>query len=163
MPSSLAQDVSVIRPANVRLSHFFSSLPLLAVSAVAFGLARRYPQGITDWLAQIHWPSLHGAWMNLAQLVYLAFLLAFIALSVQYLRKPMPLHAAQSVGLCGLLWMLPQVFILTNALQVMISMVMLMLVAARPRPTRWPSATSLPGCWVGGRSTSACSAWGAIM
>jgi len=160
MPSSLAQDVSVIRPANVRLSHFFSSLPLLAVSAVAFGLARRYPQGITDWLAQIHWPSLHGAWMNLAQLVYLAFLLAFIALSVQYLRKPMPLHAAQLVGLCGLLWMLPQVFILTNALQVMISMVMLMLVAARPRPTRWPSATSLPGCWVGGRSTSA---WGVIM
>ena len=130
MPSSLAQDVSVIRPANVRLSHFFSSLPLLAVSAVAFGLARRYPQRITDWLAQIHWPSLHGAWMNLAQLVYLAFLLAFIALSVQYLRKPMPLHAAQLVGLCGLLWMLPQVFILANALQVMISMVMLMLVAA---------------------------------
>lgn len=243
MPSSLAQDVSVIRPANLRLSHFFSSLPLLvgaivaallpvlseffislfnvlptlllllggafclvygrqrevflllvlyvgyflldiqvdhfrddgqirddaalvfhliclllpllyalygcweershlaqdmlaralvllAVSAVAFGLARRYPQGIADWLAQIHWPSLHGAWMNLAQLVYLAFLLAFIALSVQYLRKPRPLHAAQWVGLCGLLWMLPQVFILANALQVMISMVMLMLVAA---------------------------------
>ncbi len=243
MPSSLAQDVSVIRPANLRLSHFFSSLPLLAggivaallpglseffislfnvlptlllllggafclvygrqrevflllalyvgyflldiqvdhfrdngqirddaalvfhltclllpllyalygcweershlaqdmlaralvllaVSAVAFGLARRYPQGIADWLAQIHWPSLHGAWMNLAQLVYLAFLLAFIALSVQYLRKPRPLHAAQLVGLCGLLWMLPQVFILANALQVMISMVMLMLVAA---------------------------------
>ncbi len=243
MPSSLAQDVSVIRPANVRLSHFFSSLPLLAggivaallprlseffislfnvlptlllllggtfclvygrqrevflllalyvgyflldiqidhfrdsgqvrddaalvfhlvclllpllyalygcweershlaqdmlaralvllaIGAVAFGLARRYPQGIADWLAQIHWPSLHGAWMNLAQLVYLAFLLAFIALSVQYLRKPRPLHAAQLVGLCGLLWMLPQVFILANALQVMISMVMLMLVAA---------------------------------
>ncbi|WP_226945514.1 GGDEF domain-containing protein [Pseudomonas sp. EggHat1] len=106
------------------------ALVLLAVSAVAFGLARRYPQGIADWLAQIHWPSLHGAWMNLAQLVYLAFLLAFIALSVQYLRKPRPLHAAQLVGLCGLLWMLPQVFILANALQVMISMVMLMLVAA---------------------------------
>lgn len=124
-------------------------LVLLAVSAVAFGLARRYPQGIAEWLAQIHWPALHGAWMNLAQLVYLAFLLAFITLSMQYLRKPRPLHAAQLVGLCGLLWMLPQVFILTNALQVMISMVMLMLVAARPRPTRWPSATSLPGCRVG--------------
>nr|WP_322940482.1 GGDEF domain-containing protein [Pseudomonas sp. s4] len=106
------------------------ALVLLAIGAVAFGLARRYPQGIADWLAQIHWPSLHGAWMNLAQLVYLAFLLAFIALSVQYLRKPRPLHAAQLVGLCGLLWMLPQVFILANALQVMISMVMLMLVAA---------------------------------
>ncbi|MFT0630702.1 GGDEF domain-containing protein [Pseudomonas sihuiensis] len=243
MPSSLAQDVSVIRPANLRLSHFFSSLPLLAggivaallpvlseffislfnvlptlllllggafclvygrqreiflllvlyvgyflldiqvdhfrdngqirddavlvfhliclllpllyalygcweershllqdmfaralillaVSTVAFGLARRYPQGIADWLAKIHWPSLHGAWMSLAQLVYVAFLVAFIALLVQYLRRPRPLHAAQLVGLCGLLWMLPQVFILANALQVMISMVMLMLVAA---------------------------------
>ena len=109
---------------------FARALVLLAVSAVAFGLGRRYPQGIADWLAQIHWPSLHGAWMSLAQLVYLAFLVAFIALLVQYLRRPRPLHAAQVVGLFGLLWMLPQVFILANALQVMISMVMLMLVAA---------------------------------
>lgn len=109
---------------------FARALILLAVSAVAFGLARRYPQGIADWLAKIHWPSLHGAWMSLAQLVYVAFLVAFIALLVQYLRRPRPLHAAQLMGLCGLLWMLPQVFILANALQVMISMVMLMLVAA---------------------------------
>lgn len=35
MHSSLAQDVSVIRPANLRLSHFFSSLPLLAGGIVA--------------------------------------------------------------------------------------------------------------------------------
>lgn len=109
---------------------FARALVLLAVSAVAFGLGRRYPQGIAEWLAQIHWPSLHGAWMNLAQLVYLMFLLAFIALLLQYLRRPRPLHAAQLVGLCGLLWMLPQVFIQAHALQVMSSMVMLMLVAA---------------------------------
>ena len=109
---------------------FARSLVLLAVSAVTVGIARRYPQGIADWLAQIHWPSLHGAWMNLAQLSYLAFLLAFIALLMQYLRRPRPLHAAQLVGLFGLLWMLPQVFILANALQVMVSLVMLMLVAA---------------------------------
>lgn len=109
---------------------FARALILLAVSAVAFGLARRYPQGIADWLAKIHWPSLHGACMSLAQLVYAAFLVAFIALLVQYLRRPRPLHASQLMGLCGLLWMLPQVFILANALQVMISMVMLMLVAA---------------------------------
>jgi diguanylate cyclase (GGDEF)-like protein len=109
---------------------FARALVLLAVSSVAFGLARRYPQGIAEWLAQIHWPSLHAAWMNLAQLVYLMFLIAFIALLVQYLRRPRPLHAAQVVGLIGLLWMLPQVFILANALQVMSSMVMLMLVAA---------------------------------
>lgn len=109
---------------------FARALVLLAVSAVAFGLARRYPQGIAEWLAQIHWPLLHAAWMNLAQLVYLMFLIAFIALLVQYLRRPRPLHAAQLVGLIGLLWMLPQVFILANALQVMSSMVMLMLVAA---------------------------------
>ncbi len=109
---------------------FARALVLLAVSAVAFGLAQRYPQGIAEWLAQIHWPALHGAWMSLAQLGYLLFALAFIAMSVQYLRRPRPLHAAQVVGLFGLLWMLPQVFILANALQVMISMVMLMLVAA---------------------------------
>ncbi len=109
---------------------FARALILLAVSAVAFGLARRYQQGIADWLVKIHWPSLHGTWMSLAQLVYVAFLVAFIALLVQYLRRPRPLHAAQLMGLCGLLWMLPQVFILANALQVMISMVMLMLVAA---------------------------------
>jgi diguanylate cyclase (GGDEF)-like protein len=106
------------------------ALVLLAIGAVAFGLARRYPQGIAEWLAQIHWPALHGAWMNLAQLAYLMFLLAFVALLAQYLRRPRPLHAAQLLGLCGLLWMLPQVFILANALQVMISMVMLMLVAS---------------------------------
>ena len=35
MHSSLAKDVSVIRPANLRLSHFFSSLPLLAGGIVA--------------------------------------------------------------------------------------------------------------------------------
>ncbi|MFI8981965.1 GGDEF domain-containing protein [Ectopseudomonas khazarica] len=106
------------------------ALVLLAVSAVAFALGRRYPQGIADWLAQIHWPALHGAWMSLAQLTYLVFLVAFVALLVQYLRRPRPLHAAQLVGLVGLLWMLPQVFIMVHALQVMSSMVMLMLVAA---------------------------------
>lgn len=106
------------------------ALVLLAVTAVAFALGRRYPQGIADWLAQIHWPALHGAWMSLAQLTYLVFLVAFVALLVQYLRRPRPLHAAQLVGLVGLLWMLPQVFIMAHALQVMSSMVMLMLVAA---------------------------------
>lgn len=106
------------------------ALVLLAVSAVAFALGRRYPQGIADWLAQIHWPTLHAAWMSLAQLSYLVFLVAFVALLVQYLRRPRPLHAAQLVGLVGLLWMLPQVFIMAHALQVMSSMVMLMLVAA---------------------------------
>lgn len=109
---------------------FARALVLLAVGAVALGLARRYPQGIAEWLAQIHWPSLHASWMSLAQLVYLMFLIAFIALLVQYLRRPRPLHAAQLVGLIGLFWMLPQVFILANALQVVSSMVMLMLVAA---------------------------------
>lgn len=106
------------------------ALVLLAVSTVAFALGRRYPQGIADWLAQIHWPALHGAWMSLAQLTYLVFLVAFVALLVQYLRRPRPLHAAQLVGLVGLLWMLPQVFIMAHALQVMSSMAMLMLVAA---------------------------------
>src|SRR5690606_10168971 len=109
---------------------FARTLVLVAVSAVAVGLARRYPQGVAEWLAQIHWPVLHGAWMTLAQLSYLAWFLARGALVVQYLRRPRPLHAAQLVGLSGLLWMLPLVFILANALQVMISLVMLMLVAA---------------------------------
>jgi diguanylate cyclase (GGDEF)-like protein len=103
---------------------------LLALGGLALGLARRYPQGLAEWLAAIHWPSLHGAWMSLAQLAYPLFLLAFVALLLQYLRQPRPLHAAQLCGLLGVLWMLPQVFILPHALQVMSSLAMLMLVAA---------------------------------
>ena len=81
-------------------------------------------------LVAIHWPGLHASWMSLAQLAYPLFLLAFVALVVQYLYRPRPLHAAQPVALLGLLWMLPQVFILPHALQVMSSLAMLMLVAA---------------------------------
>lgn len=106
------------------------SAVLLAVSALALGLARRYPQGMAEWLAAIHWPGLHAGWMSLAQLAYPLFLLAFVALLVQYLYRPRPLHAAQLVALLGLLWMLPQVFILPHALQAMSSLAMLMLVAA---------------------------------
>jgi diguanylate cyclase (GGDEF)-like protein len=51
-------------------------------------------------------------------------------LLVQYLRAPRPLHAAQLVGLCGLLWMLPNTFILPYVLNVMSSQIMLILVAA---------------------------------
>jgi diguanylate cyclase (GGDEF)-like protein len=103
---------------------------LLAVGGVALGLARRYPEALLQWLAVIRWPALHGEWMSLMQLAYPLFGLAFILLLVQYLRAPRPLHAAQLLGLLGLLWMLPKIFILPHALQVMSSQVMLMLVAA---------------------------------
>ena len=101
---------------------------LLAVAAVALGLARRFPEALTQWLAAIRWPLLHGEWMSLVQLAYPLFLLAFIGLLLQYLRTPRPIHAAQCVGLLGLLWMLPQVFILAHGLQVMASVLMLIIV-----------------------------------
>lgn len=103
---------------------------LLAVGAVALALARRFPQALLQWLALIRWPALHGDWMSLVQLAYPLFALAALLLLVQYLRAPRPLHAAQLLGLLGLLWMLPKVFILPHALQVMSSQVMLTLVAA---------------------------------
>lgn len=106
------------------------SAALFAAVAVAMALARRFPQGLTELLSDIYWPSLHGQWMSLAQLSYLGFILAFIALLAAYVRQPRPLHAAQLVGLFGLLWMLPKVFILPHALTVMTSLVMLNLAAA---------------------------------
>lgn len=103
---------------------------LLAVGGVALALARRHPEALLRWLAVIRWPAWHGEWMSLVQLAYPLFALAFVLLLVQYLRAPRPLHAAQLLGLLGLLWMLPKVFILPHALQVMSSQVMLVLVAA---------------------------------
>lgn len=103
---------------------------LLAVGGVALALARRYPEALLQWLALIRWPALHGDWMSLVQLAYPLFWLGLLLLLVQYLRAPRPLHAAQLLGLAGLLWMLPKVFILPHALQVMSSLVMLALVAA---------------------------------
>ena len=103
---------------------------LLALGGVALALARRYPEALLQWLSLIRWPALHGEWMSLVQLAYPLFGLAFILLLVQYLRAPRPLHAAQLLGLSGLLWMLPKVFILPHALHVMSSQVMLVLVAA---------------------------------
>ncbi|MBS7664257.1 GGDEF domain-containing protein [Pseudomonas lalucatii] len=103
---------------------------LLAVGGVALALAQRYPQAVLQWLALIRWPTLHGEWMSLVQLAYPLFLLGFVLLLLQYLRAPRPLHAAQLLGLSGLLWMLPKIFSLPHALNVMSSQVMLMLVAA---------------------------------
>ena len=101
---------------------------LLAVGGVATALARRYPQGLEQWLSVIRWPSLHAEWMSLVQLAYPVFLLVIVALLVQYLRTPRPVHAAQLVGALALLWMLPNTFIHPHALQVMSSVVMLMIV-----------------------------------
>ncbi|NQD92465.1 GGDEF domain-containing protein [Pseudomonas sp. CrR25] len=103
---------------------------LLALGGVAVAMAQRYPEAMLQWLSLIRWPALHGEWMSLVQLAYPLFALAFILLLVQYLRAPRPLHAAQLLGLLGLLWMLPKVFILPHALHAMSSQVMLMLVAA---------------------------------
>ncbi|MCZ4322922.1 GGDEF domain-containing protein [Pseudomonas anguilliseptica] len=103
---------------------------LLAVVAVAVGLAQRFPQALLHWLSMVRWPALQVEWLALVQLAYPVFILGLILLLVQYLRTPRPLHAAQLLGLCGLLWMLPNTFILPNALNVMSSQVMLILVAA---------------------------------
>jgi diguanylate cyclase (GGDEF)-like protein len=106
------------------------SAVLLAVGAVAVGLAQRYPEGMLAWLAQIRWPALHGEWMSMVQLAYPVFLLAFIGLIAQYIYKPRPLHAAQLVGLVGVCWMLPKTFLLPHGLNVMSSQVMLILAVA---------------------------------
>lgn len=103
---------------------------LLAVGSVALGLEQSYPEALLDWLAEIRWPALHGAWMSLIQLSYPVFLAAFMLLTVQYWRNPRPLHAAQLIGLLGLFWMLPMTFILPFTLNIMCSQVMLMIAAA---------------------------------
>lgn len=101
---------------------------LLVVGALAAALARRYPQALEQWLTVIRWPALHAEWMSLVQLAYPLFLLVTVALLVQYLRTPRPVHAVQCVGVIALLWMLPNTFIQPHALQVMSSVVMLMIV-----------------------------------
>lgn len=103
---------------------------LLAVGAVSLGLARRFPEALLQWLTLIRWPALQLEWLSLVQLAYPVFLLGLVLLLAQYLRAPRPLHAAQLLGLVGLLWMLPQTFILPHALNVMSSLIMLMLVVA---------------------------------
>ncbi|WP_435607203.1 diguanylate cyclase [Pseudomonas knackmussii] len=103
---------------------------LAAVAALATGLSRSFPQGLLDLVSSVYWPSLQVHWMVLAQLSYLAFLLAFGLLLTSYLRQPRPLHAAQLLGLFGLLWMLPKVFLLPYALHAMSSLVMFNLTAA---------------------------------
>lgn len=106
------------------------SAALIAVVGVATALAKRFPQGLAELFSDTYWPALYGQWMSLAQLSYFGFLMAFIALVAAYVRQPRPLHAAQLLGLLGLLWMLPKVFILPHALTVMTSLVMLTLAGA---------------------------------
>ena len=103
---------------------------LFAVGSVAVALEKSYPEALLTWLAEIRWPTLHGQWMSLIQMVYPLFLGVFILLVVQYLRAPRPLHAALITGLLGIFWMLPQTFILPFTLNIMCSQVMLMIAAA---------------------------------
>ncbi|MGF6693400.1 diguanylate cyclase (GGDEF)-like protein [Metapseudomonas resinovorans] len=103
---------------------------LIAVLGVVVALGNSYPDIVLGLLGKIHWPLLHGSWMTLVQLAYLAFVVALVSLLVTYLRQPRPQHAAQLLGLAGLLWMLPKAFLLPHALHVMSSMVMLALTAS---------------------------------
>ncbi len=106
------------------------SAVLLATLGVVVALARRFPEGVLSATSRVYWPLLHGQWMSLVQLAYFAFGGALLLLAIQYLRQPRPSHAAQLIGLAGLLWMLPKVFILPHALGVMSSLVMLAQTAA---------------------------------
>ena len=109
----------------------FARLAVLFMACVvALAMARRYPEALLDWLTEVRWPSLHAEWLNLIQLVYPLFLLAFVVLAIQYVRRPRPVHAAQLLALIGLLLMLPQVFNRPGALNVLSSLMMLMLVVA---------------------------------
>ncbi|MBF7728509.1 GGDEF domain-containing protein [Pseudomonas sp. N040] len=116
-------------------THLFQDLlaraaVLLLVIGVAVALANRFPQGVQAWLTEIRWPALHASWMRLIQLAYPLFLAVLLLLAIQYVHRPRPLHAALLLGLAGLFWMLPEVFIRAHALHVMSSLAMLMLVAA---------------------------------
>ncbi|WP_342244056.1 GGDEF domain-containing protein [Pseudomonas sp. OTU5201] len=103
---------------------------LIAVLGVVVALGNSYPDVVLGFIVKVHWPLLHGSWMTLVQLAYLAFVVALVSLLVNYLRQPRPQHAAQLLGLAGLLWMLPKAFLLPHALHVMSSMVMLALTAS---------------------------------
>ena len=103
---------------------------MFAVVVPACALARRFPDAMLNWLAEVRWPSLQADWLQLIQLAYPVFLLALLGLLFQYLRRPRPVHAAQLVALVGLLLMLPQVFSRPGALNVLSSLVMLALVVA---------------------------------
>ena len=106
----------------------FAVLFIFVVVAVA--LAQRYPEALQAWLAEIRWPSLQADWLNLIQLAYPVFMLAFVLLVVQYVRQPRPSHAAHFIALLGVLLMLPQTFNSPGALNILSSHVMLMLVVA---------------------------------
>lgn len=103
---------------------------LTAVLGVTVALGSQYPDVLLGVIGQTYWPLFHGSGMSLAQLVYLAFGVALVALLATYLRQPRPQHAAQLLGLAGLLWMLPKTFMLPHALHVMSSVVMLILTAS---------------------------------
>ena len=116
-------------------SHLFQDLlaraaVLLLVVGVSAALANRFPEGMQEWLSEIRWPSLHAQWMRLIQMAYPLIIIVLIALLIQYVRHPRPLHAALFFGFIGLLWMLPEVFILKHSLHVMCSLAMLMIVTA---------------------------------
>lgn len=102
---------------------------LFAVCGVTLALEQRFPTALLGWLAEIHWPLLHGRWMNLIQLAYPVFFAALCILAWQYWRSPRPLHAAQIIGLIGLFWMLPKTFFFPFTLNIMCSQVMLIIAA----------------------------------
>ncbi len=106
------------------------ALVLLIVGALAAGIAQRFPEALLHGVSKVRWPALQFDWMVLVQPAYPGFICGLIILLVQYLRSPRPLYAAQLLGLVGLFWLLPNTFILTHALNVMSSLIMLMLVAA---------------------------------
>jgi len=106
------------------------SAVLLALLGVAGGMALRYPDPLLQWLSLVHWPALHAQWMKMVQLAYPLFALAFVGLLIQYLRQPRVLHAAQLVGVLGLFWMVPEIYVRPYALAAMSSMVLLALVVA---------------------------------
>lgn len=103
---------------------------LFAVSVSGFALARRFPDAMLNWLAEVRWPSLQADWLQLIQLAYPVFLIALLGLLAQYIKRPRPVHAAQLVALMGLLLMLPRVFSDPGALNILSSLMMLVLVVS---------------------------------
>lgn len=115
---------------RVRWEIVVRGLTLACVIGAFALLAWQNPDGMTGLLAARRWPWLPLEWTRLAQLPALAWLVAVLALAVQAVRRPRPLHTAMLLSLLCAWLMLPQVFRRPMALPVLTSAAMLLPVAA---------------------------------
>lgn len=93
-------------------------------------LAWQGPQGMHDLLSNLHWAWLPNSWSRLAQVPSLLLLGAALALAVQAVRQPRPLHTAMLLALLVVWAMLPRVFLAPALLPALASAALLLIVSA---------------------------------